>query len=107
VGEIATELQATRRGLLRYTFDQDEASFAEADKRLTKTSDLLEEAAKTTMSEERRAAYEAATTEIAELKTKRLALGEAIKQMLAGRNLLFTAGDQMAARCAEIRGRRG
>jgi len=97
VGEIATELQATRRSLLRYTFDQDEASFAEAEKRLTKTSDLLEEAAKTTMSEERRAAYKAATTEIAELKTKRLALGEAIKQMLAGRNLLFTDGDQMAA----------
>src|SRR5712672_1817308 len=97
VGEIATELQATRRSLLRYTFDQDEASFAEAEKRLTKTSDLLEEAAKTTMSEERRAAYKAATTEIAELKTKRLALGEAIKQMLAGRNLLFTDGEQMAA----------
>jgi methyl-accepting chemotaxis protein len=97
VGEIATELQAIRRGLLRYTFDQDEASFAEAEKRLTKTSDLLEEAAKTTMSEERRAAYKAATTEIAELKTKRLALGDAVKQMLAGRNLLFTDGDQMAA----------
>ena len=34
---------------------------------------------------------------IGELKTKRAALGEAVKQMLAGRNLLFTDGDQMAA----------
>src|SRR5882757_8444462 len=97
VGEITTELQATRRSLLRYTFDQDEASFAEAEKRLSKITELLEEAVKTTFSDERRAAYKAAATEIVELKTKRLALGEAIKQMLAGRNLLFTDGDQMAA----------
>src|SRR6266849_6618797 len=89
VGEITTELQATRRSLLRYAFDQDEASFAEAEKRLSKTAELLEVAAKTTMTEERRAAYKAALPEITELKTKRLALGEAVKQMLAGRNLLF------------------
>src|ERR1700738_1787029 len=97
VGEIATELQAIRRSLLRYAFDQDEASFAEAEKRLSKTADLLEVAAKTTMTEERRAAYKAALPEITELKTKRLALGDAVKQMLAGRNLLFTDGDKMAA----------
>jgi len=97
VGEIATELQATRRSLLRYAFDQDEASFAEAEKRLTKTADFLDDAVKTTKSEERRAAYKDAAKEVAELKTKRLALGDAVKQMLAGRNLLFTDGDQMAA----------
>src|SRR6266436_1502990 len=97
VTEIAAELQGTRRALLRYTFDQDEASFAEAEKRMSKIADFLDDAVKTTKSEERRAAYKAATTEIAELKTKRLALGEAIKQMLAGRKLLFTDGDQMAA----------
>jgi Four helix bundle sensory module for signal transduction len=50
IGEIATELQAIRRTLLRYTFDQDEASFAEAEKRLSKTTDLLEEAVKATIS---------------------------------------------------------
>jgi methyl-accepting chemotaxis protein len=97
VGDIATELQATRRGLLRYTFDQDEASFAESEKRLSKITDLLEEAVRTTIVEERRAVYKAAGKEIAELKTKRVALGDAIKQMLAGRNLLFTDGDKMAA----------
>ena len=96
-GEITTELQATRRALLRYTFDQDEASFAEAEKRMSKTTDLLEEAVKTTISEERRTVYRDAAKEIAELKTKRLALGDAMKQMLAGRNLLFSDGDQMAA----------
>ena len=56
-GEIATELQAIRRGILRYAFDHDEASFAEAEKRLAKYPDLLEEADRTTPSEERRAAY--------------------------------------------------
>jgi methyl-accepting chemotaxis protein len=97
VGEITTELQAARRAILRYTFDQDEASFAESDKRLSKITDLLEDAVKTATSEERRAAYKAAIPEIADLKTKRAALGDAIKQMLAGRNLLFTGGDKMAA----------
>ncbi len=97
VTEIAAELQGTRRALLRYTFDQDEASFAEAEKRMSKIADLLEEGIKTTISEERRAHYKEAIKEIAELKAKRVALGDAVKQMLAGRNLLFTDGDQMAA----------
>jgi methyl-accepting chemotaxis protein len=97
VGEIATELQAIRRAILRYTFDQDEASFAESDKRLSRTADLLEEAVKTAISEERRAAYKAAILEIAELKTKRAALADAVKQMQAGRTQLFADGDKMAA----------
>ena len=96
-GEIATELQATRRTLLRYAFDQDEASFAESEKHLSKTTNLLEEAGKTTHSEERRAIYKNAIKEMAELMTKRAAFGEVFKQMLAGRTLLFTDGDQMAA----------
>jgi HAMP domain-containing protein len=97
VGEIATELQAIRRGLLRYAFDQNEASFAESDKHLSNITDLLEESARTTNLEGRRASYKAASNVVAELKTKRGALGEAMKQMLAGRNLLFTDGDKMAA----------
>ena len=97
IGEIATELQAVRRAILRYTFDQDEASFAEAEKRLTRTTELLGQAAKTTTSEQRRAAYGEAARQIAELKAKRVALGDAVKQMLAGRNLLFADGDKLAA----------
>jgi methyl-accepting chemotaxis protein len=96
LGEITTELQATRRALLRYTFDQDEVSFAEAEKRMSKITDLLEEGIKTTISEERRAHYKEAINSIAELKTKRLALGDAIKQMLAGRTQMLADGDKMA-----------
>jgi hypothetical protein len=36
VGDISTELQAARRAILRYAFDHDEPSFAEAEQRLTK-----------------------------------------------------------------------
>jgi methyl-accepting chemotaxis protein len=96
-GEIATDLQAIRHGLLRYTFDQDEATLANSDKRLSRVTDLLEEAARTTNLEERRAVYKAASDQIAELKTKRAALSDAIKQMQAGRAQLFADGEKMTA----------
>jgi methyl-accepting chemotaxis protein len=96
-GEIATELEATRRSLLRYAFDQDEASFVESGQRLTTVTGLLEEAARTTVIEERRATYRTALSEIAELKAKRDAFGDVIKQMLAGRKGLIIDGDKMLA----------
>jgi hypothetical protein len=46
VGEIATELQAIRHAILRFTFDHDEKSFAEAEQRLANTTELLEAAIK-------------------------------------------------------------
>jgi methyl-accepting chemotaxis protein len=93
--EIETEMEATRRSLLRYAFDQDEASFTESGQRLTTATGLLEEAFKTTIIEGRRVMYGNALKEIAELKTKRDAFGDAIKQMLAGRKLLIVDGDKM------------
>src|SRR5580692_5969912 len=69
-GNIQIELQAVRRAILRYAFDQDE---------------------------ERRAAYRDLAKGITELKAKRAQLGETEAQMMAGRKLLFTDGDQMAA----------
>ena len=96
-GNIQIELQAVRRAILRYAFDQDEASFAEAEKRLVKAADLLAEAEKAAPNEERRAAYRDLAKGITELKAKRAQLGETEAQMMAGRKLLFTDGDQMAA----------
>jgi diguanylate cyclase (GGDEF)-like protein len=97
VGEIATDLQAIRHAILRYAFDHDEKSYAEAETQLKKSSELLEEAGKTTVSEERRAAIKDIGKDVEDLKAKRLALGDAVKQMVAGRDLLFTEGDKMAA----------
>ncbi len=96
VGEITTHLQAIRRGVLRYSFDQDEASLTDADKRLGAVSALLEQAAAAARFEDRKAEFKRTLDNVAELKTSRMALGEAVKQMQAGRALLFTDGDKMA-----------
>jgi len=97
IGEISTELQGVSRAVLRYAFDQDEAAFAESDKRLSRIQGLMAEAAKTTTSAQNRANYEEAGRQVAEMKTNRDALGAAVQQMLAGRNSLITDGDKMAA----------
>jgi methyl-accepting chemotaxis protein len=97
VEEIATNLQASRRAILRYAFDQDEASFTESDKRLTHVTELLDQAIATGQNEERKSEYRDVEKHIADLKAKRAELGEAVKQMLAGRKVLFTEGDKMAA----------
>ena len=48
VGEIAANLQAIRRAILRYAFDHDEKSYTEAETRLKTVGDLLVEADRTT-----------------------------------------------------------
>ena len=70
-GGIATELHAIRRGILRYTFDQDAELLADADKRLANIGTLLDAAIKTVRAEERRAAYKDIEKDIGELKSKR------------------------------------
>src|ERR1700744_5650107 len=79
VGEISIQLHALRRAILRYNFDQDAASFAEAEKRLGTATDLLGEAIKTTSSEKNRSIYAAVAKNVEELKTKHVALGDAMK----------------------------
>jgi methyl-accepting chemotaxis protein len=95
--EVTMELQAIRRAILRYNFDHDEPSFAEAEKRLGSVSDLLDTSVRNTVSEERRAGNSAIAKDVAELKIKRVALGDAVKQMVAGRDQLSSDGDAMAA----------
>ncbi|MDB5515357.1 MAG: Methyl-accepting chemotaxis protein [Tardiphaga sp.] len=95
--EISSELHAFRRAVLRYTYAQDEAAFAEAEKRLGTVGNLLGDAIRQTVDEQRRAVYVGVEKDITELKAKRVALGDAVKQMVAGRDLLFSDGDQMAA----------
>jgi methyl-accepting chemotaxis protein len=95
-GEISLQLQAIRRAILRYTFDQDQASIAEADQRLTDIAGLLDTAIKATRLEERRALYVDVQKDIAELKSKRADLGDAMKQLIAGRAVLLTEGDTLS-----------
>ena len=95
--KIATELQAVRRAILRYDFDHDEASIAEAEKRLGTMTDQLNAAVKSTVSEERRAAYAKIAKDVEELKVKRVAIRDAVKDLIVSRDLLFSDGDKMAA----------
>jgi methyl-accepting chemotaxis protein len=94
---ISVQLQAIRRAILRYNLDHDEKSFAEAEKRLSDVTGLLETSVKNATSEERSKTYGEILKDVVELKSKRIALGDMIKQMVAGRDLLFTDGDKMAA----------
>ena len=96
-GAIGTELQAVRRAILRYNFDQDEASFVESGERMSRVSDLIEGAAKATLVEERRAMYGELGNELAELKRKRVVLGDQIQQFVAGRKSLLAQEDRMTA----------
>jgi methyl-accepting chemotaxis protein len=94
--EISRDLHAFRHAVLRYTFDQDEPSLAESEVRLDTTAGLLEIGLKQATTDERRAALGVVAKDITELKTMRMALVDAVKQMAAGRDLQFSAGDKMA-----------
>jgi methyl-accepting chemotaxis protein len=95
--EVAVELHANRRAILHYAFDHDEASFVESEKRLVNANALIADLIKTTRAAERRAFYQAIEKDLAELTTKRAALGDAVKQMVVNRAVLFSEGDKMAA----------
>ncbi len=95
IAEITTELQAMRRGMLKFIFDQDQASLADFEKRLGLLGQLLDEAARTTTSKDRRALYGSAGKEVAELNTRRVAIGETVKRMLDGRDKAVRTGDSM------------
>jgi HAMP domain-containing protein len=96
-GEISLQLHAIRRAILHYTFDQDESSIAEADKRLTDIARQLDAAVAASRVEERRTLYMEVQKNIAELKSKRIALSDAMKQMVAGRDVLLAEGDKLTA----------
>ncbi|MEA2945880.1 MAG: hypothetical protein QOI40_1210, partial [Alphaproteobacteria bacterium] len=95
--EIAVNLQAIRRAILRYNFDADEPSYKEAAEREAKTIELLQAAAKSALSEGRRKIYNGLEANVVQLRGKREALGEAVRKMTAGRTALFSIGDQLAA----------
>jgi len=95
--QMSSELHAMRRAVLRYAFDQDEPSFAEAEKRLDALSKLLVLAVEQTTSLERQAGYREINKTVAEMKLKRIALGDAVKQMVEGRAQMFASGDKLTA----------
>jgi methyl-accepting chemotaxis protein len=100
--EISTELQAVRRAILRYNFDHDKASFEEADKRSAHAIELLQSGVKTAVSDERRRTYSEIERLVSELRQKRVVLGDAVDKSVAGKAILFPAGDKLAADVAKL-----
>ncbi len=99
---ITADLQALRRAILRYAFDHDKASYEEADKRGASAIAVLQDAAKATLSEERRKTYGEVEQLVRELRAKRTELGEAEDKAVAGKAILFPVGDKMAADVAKL-----
>src|ERR1700704_815277 len=100
--QVATNIHAIRRAILRYNVDADEASFKEAAEREIKTIELLQAAAKATLSEDRRKTYNGLEANVGQLRAKREALGDAVKKMNAARASLFTVGDQVVADLGKV-----
>src|SRR5882672_7002343 len=73
--QVAVNIHAIRRAILRYNFDADEASYKESAERETKAIALLQDAAKATLSEERRKTYNGLEANVRQLTGKREALG--------------------------------
>jgi methyl-accepting chemotaxis protein/predicted lipoprotein with Yx(FWY)xxD motif len=96
VEEVAGELQAIRRSVLRYVFDHDEKAMTEAEKRLAKSGEILDAIGKAAASDEWRVAFRDVGKDIEQMKAQRNALGDSVKQMIAARDLLYSGGDSMA-----------
>ena len=107
VGEIATNLQAIRRAILRYAFDHDEKSYTESETRLKKAGDLLDAKLTGGPSPKSDVRPIRRSTRISkQLKAKRLALGEAVHQLVAGRDAAVHRRRQDGGGCSKIRRRR-
>ena len=100
--EISNNLQAIRRAILRYDFDADESSFEEAAHRETVTVDLLQAAAKATLSSERLTIYRNVEEIVVAMRAKREELGVAVKKMLESRETYFRAGDILTRDVADL-----
>jgi methyl-accepting chemotaxis protein len=101
--DVATNLHAIRRAILRFSVDADEESFKDAVARETKSIELLQAAAKATLSDERRKMYNTLEANVLQLRGKREALGETVKKMAAGRAALFSVGDELAADLVKLK----
>eukprot|EP01037_Dinobryon_pediforme_P010621 gene10621-10692_t len=100
--EISNNLQAISRAVLRYDFDADEASFLEAADRETTTIQLLQAAAKATLSQDRVKIYNSTEDIVVQMRAKREELGVAVKKMLENREAYFRAGDILTRDVAEL-----
>ncbi|MGJ5094354.1 methyl-accepting chemotaxis protein [Bradyrhizobium oligotrophicum] len=100
--QISNHLQAIQRANLRYIHDANEPALKEAAEREAAATALLQAATAGRLSAEQRKLYGDLTSEIAQMKTQRDALSEAVKQVKSGRAALLPGGEDLAAKAAKL-----
>jgi len=100
--EIEDYLERMRRSILRYAYDHDEAAAKENSETAGKAIATLGDAAKATLSEERRKLYSGLQSDITDTQKVTQSLLDAVKQMEAEQGKLYTVGDDLTATTNEI-----
>ncbi|MGJ4929735.1 HAMP domain-containing methyl-accepting chemotaxis protein [Bradyrhizobium sp. HKCCYLS2038] len=100
--QISNHLQAIQRANLRYIHDSNEPALKEAADREAAATELLQAATKGPLSAERRKLYDDLLAGIAQMRTQRDQLQEAVKQMKSGRAALLPGGEDLAAKTAKL-----
>ncbi|MGP0094832.1 MAG: methyl-accepting chemotaxis protein [Xanthobacteraceae bacterium] len=95
--EMGRELEIMRRSALRYKFDGDQDALRVGTGAAAKGTELLQSAARATLSEERRQTYNGLVAKITSYQQKRDALVELTKKLQADKQKLFTTGDEVTA----------
>ncbi|MGJ5018987.1 methyl-accepting chemotaxis protein [Bradyrhizobium oligotrophicum] len=100
--QVSNHLQAIQRANLRYIHDANEPALKEAAEREAAATALLQAATAGRLSAEQRKLYGDLTSEIAQMKTQRDALSDAVKQVKSGRAALLPGGEDLAAKAAKL-----
>ena len=93
--ETTRQLEVMRRTALRYKFDEQEDALTQGAAAAERASDLLQQAASATLSDDRRRTYNGLRTEVADFQTKRDQLVEVTKRISEARAKLFSGGDEL------------
>ncbi|WP_257165323.1 methyl-accepting chemotaxis protein [Bradyrhizobium sp. SRS-191] len=100
--QISNHLQAIQRANLRYIHDANEPALKEAADREAAATELLQAAGNGPLSAERRKAFADLLTDIAQMKTLRDQLQDAVRQIKSGRAALLPGGEDLAAKTAKL-----
>jgi methyl-accepting chemotaxis protein len=100
--EISREFEIMRHAALAYKFDNNAESFEEGTDAAAKATELLNTAAKLTISNDRRKIYDRLRADIASLERKRAALAEVAEKIDVARGELSVVGDELTAKTDKL-----
>jgi methyl-accepting chemotaxis protein len=100
--EIVDTFDVMRERMLRYSVSFDPAALNDQVAAEARGLELLQQAIKATLSDERRVIYTSLVSGIQSLQTKRQALTGIIQNLKAERELLFASGDELSAQANKL-----